>query len=141
LYSQPVQIQSCRHGVRLLDIADVSQRDWHSGQVILTTDPTTHADHAVLIDFASTTQTWEPQELNHIHNYFHMFRVLLGRVGDVALDSNLVWEHFGEPDDWDPVFGIFPITDEEGKKDSRVVKARDMFPYILPASLDNPCSV
>jgi hypothetical protein len=54
----------------------------------------------------------------------------LGRAGDVALDSKLLWEHFGKPDDWDPVFGIFPITDEEGKKGTRVLKVRDMFPYI-----------
>jgi hypothetical protein len=78
---------------RALDVADVSQRDWHSNQVILYTNHTTKLDHAVLIDFASTTQTWEPHELNYIQNYFGLLQA------DVALDSELVWKHYGEPDD------------------------------------------
>jgi hypothetical protein len=47
------QIQSCRRAARVLDVADVSQRDWHNDQVILYTNHTTKLDHAVVIDFAS----------------------------------------------------------------------------------------
>ena len=64
------QIQSCLHAARVQDVADVSQTDWHSGQVILYTNPNTKLDHAILIDFASTTQTWELHEPNHIESYF-----------------------------------------------------------------------
>jgi len=77
------QIQSCRHAARVLDVADVSQRDWHRDQVILYTNPTTKLDHAVFIDFASTTQTWEPHGLNLFDNYFGLFRVLLGELGRI----------------------------------------------------------
>ena len=120
------QIQSCRHAVRVLDVADISQRDWHSDQVILYTNPTTKLDHAVLIDFASTTQTWEPHELNLIENYFSLLHTLLD--SDVPLDSELVWKHYGEPDDWDPIFASFPIGPDRIRR--RSVAAKDMFPFI-----------
>ncbi|KAG7089546.1 hypothetical protein E1B28_011219 [Marasmius oreades] len=97
-------------------------------QVILHTNPTTKLDHAVLIDFASTTQTWEPDEHNHIGNYFGLLHVLLGRRGTVEFDPELVWKRYGEPDDWDPVFALIPVVPRG--KDKRVVKARNMFPYI-----------
>ncbi|KAF8874525.1 hypothetical protein CPB84DRAFT_1853586 [Gymnopilus junonius] len=124
-------IQSCRHAVRVLDVGDVSQRDWHDGQILLYTNPTTKLDHAVLIDFASTTQTWQPEELNYISNYFGLFQVLRGVTGDPGFDRELVMKHYGEPDDWDPVRAYMPI--QPGGRETRVVKARDMFPYILSA--------
>jgi len=64
--------------------------------------------------------------LNNIHNYFGLFHVLLGSQGDVALDPELVWKHYGEPDDWDPIQARIVI----GKGMTRAVKAKDMFPYI-----------
>ncbi|KZT02266.1 uncharacterized protein LAESUDRAFT_815464 [Laetiporus sulphureus 93-53] len=125
-------IQSCRHAARVLDLADISQRDWHNGQIILYTNPRTKVNHAVLIDFASTTQTWLHDELNYIDNYFGVLYVLLGRQGDVGLDPELVWKHYGEPDDWDPVEVWLP-TDPPRNQEKRLVKARDMFPYISSA--------
>ncbi|KAF8957526.1 hypothetical protein BDZ97DRAFT_1846024, partial [Flammula alnicola] len=130
---QVTMIQSCRHAARVLDVADVSQRDWHAGQILLYTNPTTKLDHAVLIDFASTTQTWEPDELNYIHNYFGVLRVLLGREGEGGFDPELVWEHYREPDDWDPVIAWFPTR--PWSKEGRFVQAREMFPYISSAYL------
>jgi hypothetical protein len=127
------QIQSCRHAVRVLDVADVSQRDWHNEQVILYTNPITKLDHAVLIDFAATTQTWEPDELNLIQNYFGLLHVLLSRRGDVWLDPELVWKHFGDPDDWDPTTAWIPTDPDRSISVGRSVKARDMFPYISSA--------
>ncbi|CAL1712994.1 unnamed protein product [Somion occarium] len=124
-------IESCRHAARVLDLADVSQRDWHDGQIILYTNPTTELDHAVLIDFASTTQTWLPDEVNYIANYFGVLHVLLGGQGDIGLDTELVWKHFGEPDDWDPLEVWIPTGPT--RKIMRVVKAKEMFPYISSA--------
>ncbi|KAJ3767802.1 hypothetical protein FB446DRAFT_848867 [Lentinula raphanica] len=117
-------IRSFRHAVRVLDVADISQRDWHREQFLLCTNPSTNVDHVVLLDFASTLQTWNPDEPIHLMNYFHMFRMLLPRKNNpshVGLIQELVWDHFGEPDDWDPVMGW--IHD-------RCVEARDMFDYI-----------
>ncbi|KAH7916633.1 hypothetical protein BJ138DRAFT_1139528 [Hygrophoropsis aurantiaca] len=124
-------IQNCRHAARVLDVGDVSQRDWHSGEILLYANPVTKLDHAVLIDFASTTQTWEENELNYIHNYFGILRVLLGREGDVGFDPELVWKYFEDPDDWDPVRAWIPIVPRGNEM--RTVKAKDMFPYILSA--------
>jgi hypothetical protein len=121
------QIQSCRHAARVLDVGDVSQRDWHNEQMLLCTNPTTNRDHAVLIDFASTTQTWEAHELNFIDNYFGMLHVLLGRHS--GLDSELVWQHFGEPDEWDPVQAYIFRTGPEGEM-MMSVEGKSMFPYI-----------
>jgi len=127
---QITMIKSCRHATRVLDVADVSQRDWHAGQILLYTNPTTKLDHAVLIDFASTTQTWKPDEPNFI-NYFGVLRVLLGNEGDVGFDVEVVWKHFGEPDDWDDV--VASISTRQWNKELRFVRARDLFPYISPA--------
>ncbi|KAF9441842.1 hypothetical protein P691DRAFT_739419 [Macrolepiota fuliginosa MF-IS2] len=121
-------IQSCRHACRILHIANVSQRDWHHGQVLFFTDSGAGPNHAVLIDFASTTQTWELEEPNFINNYLGLICVLLGREGDVGINSELVWEHFGEPDDWDAVWAIVPVV--PNGEERKLVKAADMFPYI-----------
>ena len=43
-------------------------------------------------------------------------------------DPELVWKHYGEPDDWDPVRAWIPIGSENNVM--RPVEAKDMFPYI-----------
>jgi len=58
-----------------------------------------------------------------------MLRVLLGRIGDSGLDAELVWQHYGEPDEWDPVRAWISTTGPEGEV-MRVVKGKSMFPYI-----------
>ena len=70
--------------------------------------------------------------LNFIDNYFRLFRVLLGQVGHVALDPELVWKHYGEPDDWDPIHVWYRNLDGEGM---RLIEAKDMFSYISPKPL------
>jgi hypothetical protein len=112
--------------VRVLDIADVAQRDWHGGQILLCSSPATKVDHIVLIDFASTTQTWELHEANYIENYYGLLGTLLGRKA--AFGSQLVWEHFGKPDDWDPI-QAFVATCPKGEA-YRAVAADNMFPFI-----------
>lgn len=88
----------------------------------------------MLIDFASTTQTWEPDKLNYIANYFGVLQILLSRDSEGnGFHTDLVWKHYGEPDDWDPVLVFFP---ERSWDKERVVTAKDMFPYILSARLD-----
>ena len=73
----------------------------------------------------------EPHALKYIHNDFDLLHVLLGRQGNVALDPELVWIHYGEPDDWDPIEAWIPT--EANGKEMRIVKAKDMFPYISPS--------
>ncbi|KAF5387218.1 hypothetical protein D9757_006839 [Collybiopsis confluens] len=91
-------------------VADVFQRDEHDEQMILFTNPVSKLDHVVLIDDASTTQTWEPTDPNFIDNYFGLLYTLLGGRGDIGFDYELVWKHFGEPDDWDSVMAFIPTV-------------------------------
>lgn len=121
-----MQIQSCRHAVRALDVGDVSQRDWHARQVLIHVNAATDTTHAVLIDFAFTTQTWDPEVPNLIRNYYNMFRVLLGYGGDVGLDPDLVLDHYGDPDDWDVVVGSIYGPGRRLK----IFKDRNIFPFI-----------
>jgi len=81
-----------------------------------------------LIDFVSTTQTWEPEERNYLDNYFHVLRIL--RDG---FDPELVWGHFGDFDDWDPVVAVISERPGMNSGERRVVKAKDMFLYISSA--------
>ncbi|KAI0091004.1 hypothetical protein BDY19DRAFT_1046768 [Irpex rosettiformis] len=118
-------IKSCRHGARVLDIADIAQHDWHQGQVLLYTNPTSKIDHAIFIDFASTSQTYSVDNMVLTDNYINLFMVLSGRCGSVWLDEELVWDNYGEPDDSDPVVAFLhrgkqPIT----------IEAREKFTFI-----------
>ncbi|KAL4249360.1 hypothetical protein ABKN59_006897 [Abortiporus biennis] len=119
-------VKSCRHAARVLDIADINQLDWHNGQVLLYTNPETNIDQYILIDFAFTEQTWSPLILNWVDNYFGM----LGALQDVktGLDLKLIWRHYGDPDEWDPLIALIPVSrdSEEMKK----VQAQDLFTYI-----------
>ena len=83
----------------------------------------------MFVDFGSTSQTFDPHKPSYIENYFGAFHVLLGGEGDVGFDSKLVWEHFGEPDDWDPIYALIPTT-AGSAKEWRTVTARDMFSFI-----------
>ncbi|KAI0339230.1 hypothetical protein BDW22DRAFT_611201 [Trametopsis cervina] len=122
-------IESCRHSVRALDVADIRQFDWHEDQILVYHNPTTLLDHAVLIDFAFTTQTWSLEQLNLIQNYFGMWRALrCGEKGDRGPKPELVWEHFGEPDDWDCTTAV-TWTGANGEVE-RDIRAKDMFPFI-----------
>ncbi|KAJ4470957.1 hypothetical protein J3R30DRAFT_3408191 [Lentinula aciculospora] len=44
----------------------------------------------------------------------------VNKRGDVGLDSELVWKHYGEPDDWDPIQAWIPT--DPGSKRMRVVQ-------------------
>ena len=50
------QMTSIRHGLRVIQCADISQHDWHGGQILCNLLPSPPA-HAVLIDFSATMQT------------------------------------------------------------------------------------
>ncbi|KAG6887344.1 hypothetical protein C0995_015939 [Termitomyces sp. Mi166 len=94
-------VESCRHAVHALDVGDISQRDWHSGQILLYTNPITQVNHAVLVDFGLTTQTYQEENLNYLGNYGGMLTVLVYQ--NCMLNRSLIWKHFEEPDDWDPI--------------------------------------
>ncbi|KAF9485067.1 hypothetical protein BDN70DRAFT_707202 [Pholiota conissans] len=122
-------IQSCRHAARVLDVADVRQSDWYTGQVLVHRIPQSKLAHAVLIDFASTTQTWDLDVPKLLDNYYGAFLVLLDWAYEAGFDGTLVWNHFGEPDEWDPITAaVYKRADD--KKATNIV-ARTLFPFII----------
>jgi len=124
-----LQIESFRHGIRVLDLADVTQLDWHRGQILLHTDAITKIDHAVLVDFADTFQTTEIEVINDASNYFEALLVFLHHARKFGLLDRQILDYFGEPDYWDSVCGITPVDGGE----SIVLKASPLFPYISAA--------
>ena len=101
-----MQIESFRHGIRVLDLADVTQLDWHHGQILLHTDAITKIDYAVLIDFANTFQTTEIEIINDASNYFEALLVFLHHARKFGLLDRQILDYFGKPDYWDSVCGI-----------------------------------
>lgn len=94
--------------------------------MILTTNPRSKVDHAVFIDFAMVTQTWEPDEVNFLANYTNVLRILLGGEGDVGIDPELVWQYYDKPDAWH--LGVYSTRTPGGER--RSVRADGMFPFI-----------
>ena len=97
--------------------------------MIIATNPRTQVDHAVFIDLAMVTQTWEPDEVNFLVNYTDVFRILVGAEDEVGIDPELVWEYFDKPDAW--YLGTFFAGTHKGEK--RFIFADDMFPFITSA--------
>ncbi|GJJ06689.1 hypothetical protein Clacol_000884 [Clathrus columnatus] len=128
-------IQNCRHASRILDVADVAQRDWHPGQLLIYKKPQTDIHHAVLIDFAITTQTWFLDEPNQLENYFGVLGIVSSAYegGPDGMDWKFAWREFGEPDDWDPIRAFKAIYPDTESKELMVLRAREMFPYISSA--------
>jgi len=119
------QIQSFRQGIRVLDLADITQRDWHRGQVLLHTD-ITDIDHVVLIDFADTFQTSEIEIINRASNYFGALYIFLVDRSKFGLDRQRVLDYFGQPDHWDSISSI-------SMHDGSELEAPPLFPYISAA--------
>ena len=54
------QMSSLRHALRVMQCSDVSQHDWHAGQILCNICPSLSSSspaHAVLIDLSATLQT------------------------------------------------------------------------------------
>ena len=68
-YSIP-QVTSIRHGLRVIQCADISQHDWHPGQILCNLTLSSQA-HAVLIDFSATTQTLDLDVDLSLDDYGH----------------------------------------------------------------------
>ncbi|KAH9478628.1 hypothetical protein JR316_0009085 [Psilocybe cubensis] len=127
--AQQIQvIQSCRHAVRILDIGDISQTDWHAGQLLLYSHPTAQVECAVLIDFAMTIQTMHPDYVNLFQNCSRMMDVLLlAGPRDGGLDPDLIFEHYDDPDKWDPTTAS--VSDKKGRR--KWIEYRGtLFPFI-----------
>jgi len=127
--SQIQLIQSIRHAVRALQCADVSQHDWHTGQIMCNTSVERHSDeplapsaHCVLIDFSSTTQSVE-EEIHRTDDFGDILRILL--EPSTQLDAELVWKHFSTRESWDLISSSVLVNNQQ-----RFAQATDPFEFV-----------
>jgi len=100
-------VRSTRHAIRALQRADVSQHDWHSGQIMCRVvrrnaddpdAPQAQSVHCVLVDFSATTQSIEEED--HMNDDFgSCLAVLMGT--DLGLNPEIIWQNFSEREYWD----------------------------------------
>lgn len=83
--------------MRVLQYSDVSQLDWHGGQILCITEPTT--THCVLIDFASAFQTLDSFYHHGKDDYAKCLEILLDPKH--GMDNELVWTQYEERETWD----------------------------------------
>ncbi|TFY79421.1 hypothetical protein EWM64_g4590 [Hericium alpestre] len=102
---QQVQlIRSLRHAVRVLQYSDVSQHDWHLGQILcLVPEPDSPGEeaapaHCVLVDFAQTRQSYWKMDSQFANDAGEAMRTLLS-----VLDEDLVWDNWAPREMWDCV--------------------------------------
>jgi hypothetical protein len=101
------QVRSTRHAISALQCADVSQHDWHSGQIMCMVirqnnddpdAPQPQSVHCVLVDFSATTQSIE--EEHHMNDDFGSCLAVLMET-DLGLNPEIAWRNFGEREYWD----------------------------------------
>ncbi|KAH9478627.1 hypothetical protein JR316_0009084 [Psilocybe cubensis] len=89
--------------------------DWHDNQFLLYSHPTAQVECVVLIDFAVTLQTPQPDFVNFLQNCWKMMAVLLhGGPPNGGLDSDLIFQYYDDPDKWDPTKAS--LTDKKGRR-------------------------
>ena len=122
------QIKSARHAVRILQCADLSQHDWHSGQILcnVRTLPTGESQaHCILIDFASVTVGLEEQDAHREDDFSGCLAALCEEI--VGLDADLVWDTYGKREPWDTFFAKIDI-----KEEARWIERQDPLTNFLP---------
>ncbi|OBZ76071.1 hypothetical protein A0H81_03276 [Grifola frondosa] len=95
-------VQSARHAVRVLQYGDISQHDWHAGQILAHHAPTASDPdrvHCVLVDFSAATQSLYLSE-NHRDDDFGDCTEALIEEG-TGLFEDFVMEHMGTREVWD----------------------------------------
>lgn len=93
--------------VRALQQADVSQHDWHPGQ-ILASRHENEGLHCVLVDFARATFTIEPGVRHAADDVNNCLYVLCDEEDGLGLPGSLVYEHFRWREPWDTRWSYDP---------------------------------
>jgi hypothetical protein len=114
----------------MLQYADVSHHDWHSGQILgkAVHQPTGLPDkqlsqdiHCVLVDFSATTQSIKG-ELHRMDDFGTSLSVLTFHIG---MDFAMVWQHYDQREFWDTCVMIARIGDKR-----KIARAADPYEFI-----------
>ena len=86
-----------------LQRADLSQHDWHDGQILCNINTSSRDPHVhcVLIDFASVTTGLKEQDAHRGDDFSDALQVLVRP--SVGIDPDLVWDNFGKREPWDRI--------------------------------------
>ena len=82
---------SIRHGLRVMQCSDVSQLDWHTGQILCNIPPSAHA---VLIDFSATTQILDPDVSFERDDYGNYVGAIARQELTTGMDIKWVFEYW-----------------------------------------------
>ncbi|KAK7693027.1 hypothetical protein QCA50_002592 [Cerrena zonata] len=89
-------IRSTRHGIRILQYADISQHDWHRRQILIYRHES--SVHYVFIDFAACTQSlggWQEHTSDDIEGSAYSL------IGNGVLSQEWVAQVYGHREVWD----------------------------------------
>ncbi|KAK7688650.1 hypothetical protein QCA50_008188 [Cerrena zonata] len=95
-------IQSARDGIRVFQYADISQHDWHRGQILMyhtTNGRNKPSVYCVFVDFASCRQSTAAREHDTRDDLIESAYSLIGP--DDALSPELVAQIYGHRELWD----------------------------------------
>jgi hypothetical protein len=81
-----------RHGLRVIQCVDISQHDWHGGQILCNLPPSSQA-HAVFIDFSATMQTVDLDEDVSKDDYGRCVSAIIDSK-DTGLDLKWICEYW-----------------------------------------------
>ena len=92
------QMSSLRHALRVMQCSDVSQHDWHGGQILCNLRPSLPSSspalaHAVLIDFSATLQTLD-LDVNLAKDDYGRCVSAITHENTTGLDSKWVTEYW-----------------------------------------------
>jgi hypothetical protein len=94
---------SIQHGLRVMQCSDISQHDWHAGQILCNRSSQTQA-HAVFIDFSATTQTLD-LDIDLSKDDYGRCVSAITRRPETGLDPKWVCEYWNNDEmkreDWD----------------------------------------
>ncbi|KZT28358.1 hypothetical protein NEOLEDRAFT_1129754 [Neolentinus lepideus HHB14362 ss-1] len=101
-------VQSVGIAVRALEHADISQHDWHKGQILVNRHRS--CVHCVLIDFACASTSLHHADFHRDDDFGFAFDTL--SLPETGIDRELIWNHLGERQCWDTISSTTVINGE-----------------------------
>ncbi|KAK7678313.1 hypothetical protein QCA50_018661 [Cerrena zonata] len=120
-------VQSLRHAVRVMQCVDVSQHDWHLGQILCNTVSSNDETrvHCILLDFSQMSVSLDQQEFHRLDDFGRCLQILCNPKS--GLDAELVWDNFGTREPWDKISSTVKVNGE-----TRWAQQGDPFIRIVP---------
>lgn len=95
-----------------MQCADISQHDWHLGQILCNTIESNGETrvHCILLDFSQGSVGLDQQDFHRVDDFAECLRILCDP--DSGFNADLVWENFGLRESWDHMFASVKVNDK-----------------------------